>query len=240
MRWIEVAPNDTAIAALRHVLDEPEQARADRFRFAEDRDSYIAAHALLRVMLAEQSQSVAAGAWRFRTAPGGKPEIEPSLGHADLKFSLSHTRGMVACAVGRTHDLGVDVEDCARSMAAVDVAKRYFATAEADLIADLPAHARNAMFFRIWTLKEAYLKAVGQGITAPLGDFAFHFNDPQISIQFLTQRSDLPESWQFAEIRPGPQHQLALAVRRPVAAPIPVDAHALSSRECLDWSGDVT
>jgi len=225
VRWIAVAASDAS--ALCDLLDTSERARADRFRVAEDRDSYIVAHALLRLMLSRHAP-LAPAAWRFRAAPGGKPEIDPALGQPDLTFSLSHTRGMVACAVGRGHDLGVDVEDCDRTLPAVDIARRFFAPAEADLIASLPADEGAALFYRLWTLKEAYTKAIGLGLAAPLGGFAFRVDRAPISIAFLAPGTDNADDWQFAEFRPSPRHRLALAVRRGRVDPPAVDGRAVS------------
>jgi 4'-phosphopantetheinyl transferase len=223
VRWI-VPPADNVVAMeLRSLLDDDERKRADRFRFDADRNSYITAHALLRSMLSRQC-GIAPPEWRFRIEPGGKPEIDPAHGQPSLRFSLSHTHCMAACAVGRTHDLGVDVEVCRTAVPVVDLARKYFAPAEANLIADLPPPQQRVMFYRIWTLKEAYLKATGTGIAAPLDGFSFAL-DP-VSINFITAGADRPEAWQFAEFQPGPRHRLALAVHCPAASPVQIDLAA--------------
>ncbi|HVJ51666.1 MAG TPA: 4'-phosphopantetheinyl transferase superfamily protein [Aliidongia sp.] len=233
---MELEPDFAAASALLDLLDQPERARADRFHFAEDRDSYIAAHALLRAMLAETG-GLAASAWRFEVAEGGKPEIDRSLGRPDLRFSLSHARGMAACAIGHIDDLGVDVEDCRRPVPILELAQRFFAPAEAALIAGEPAARRNAAFFRLWTLKEAYLKATGRGILAPLDAFAFSL-DP-VAISFLGAEPDEPGAWQFAEVEPAASHRLALAVRHPRADPLRFDLAAATPGWCLGNRNDV-
>ncbi len=227
---MEVPPGGAP--ALWPLLDAAEQARADRFRFAQDRESYVAAHALLRTMLSRRAP-VAPADWRFVAAPGGKPMLEPSLGQPDLTFSLSHTRGMVACAVGAGCDLGVDVEHCERSLPVVELAQRFFPPAEADLIASLPPAQRDAGFYRLWTLKEAYTKAIGLGIAAPLGAFAFRLEPRPVSIVFLTPGADQPGTWHFAEWQPAPWHRLALAVRGSAAGPQPLDAAATAAEELV-------
>jgi 4'-phosphopantetheinyl transferase len=218
VRWIAPGP-EVAIPPLERLLDASERARAERFHFAVDRDAYVAAHALLRATLSEEA-GLAPDAWRFRTASGGKPEIDPSLGFQDLRFSLSHTRGMAACAVGHADDLGVDVEAIDPSLRPLELARQFLAPSEAALLGDLPPARRHAAFYRIWTLKEAYLKATGQGIAGPLDGFAFSL-DP-VSVAFAAAQ-DHPDRWQFAEIAPGPSHLLALAVRRHAAEPIRLD-----------------
>jgi 4'-phosphopantetheinyl transferase len=220
VRWIVLGSDSAIDGALRPLLDASEKAHADRFRVAADRDAYIAAHALLRTMLSRHA-SIAPVEWRFRTAEGGKPMLDPAHASPDLHFSLSHTRGLVACAVGRSHTLGIDAEAW-REPAPIELAKRYFAPAEARLVADLAPQERPGVFYRLWTLKEAYLKATGQGLAAALDSFAFSLDPTGPSLS----APDCGTAWQFAEFRPGPSHSLALAVRSPV--PIPIDAAAAS------------
>src|ERR1700733_10875676 len=141
-------PDFAATAALRSLLDASEQARADRFRFAADRDCYIAAHALLRALLSKVS-GIAAEDWRFQTAAGGQPSIDPALGRPELRFSLSHTHGMAACAVGHTDDLGIDAEAW-KEPAPLEIAQRFFSPAETALMASRPSPLRAATFYRLW------------------------------------------------------------------------------------------
>jgi 4'-phosphopantetheinyl transferase len=230
VRWIALGPA-VAVPAWEGLLDASERSRADCFRFAADRDAYVAAHALLRVMLS-QAAPVAPEAWRFRAGKFGKPAIDPSLGWRDLRFSLSHTRGMVACAVGRGDDLGVDVEAVDPSLRPLEMARHCLAPSEAALIGGLPPARRVAAFFRIWTLKEAYLKATGQGIAGSLKGFAFAL-DP-VSVAFASACDDQPEFWQFAEAEPGPGHRLALAVRRQDAD----DAWTIRETRLETWHGE--
>ena len=212
------------------LLDPGERRRADRFRFARDRDAYIAAHALLRAMLSAQAE-IAPHDWKFVASALGKPEIDPVLGRPDLRFSLSHTRGMVACAVGLEHDLGVDVEAGRDTLPVIEMAQRHFAPAEAGLIAEVPPAERNALFYRIWTLKEAYVKATGEGITARLDRFCFSL--APLAISFEPAARDQTDGWQFAEVQPRPQQYLALAVRRPASDPMQLDQAAVSADDCM-------
>jgi 4'-phosphopantetheinyl transferase len=71
------------------------------------------------------------------------------------------------------------------------------------------------MFLRLWTLKEAYIKARGRGLSIPLDGFAFSLQpDRPPAISFAEKCPDRPEDWQFAQIQFGRQHQIALAVRQ--------------------------
>jgi 4'-phosphopantetheinyl transferase len=229
-----LGPNFDASPALSRYLSVPERERASRFKFAEDRDAFIAAHALLRCMLSEEA-GPAPEEWRFQQADGGKPEIDRSMGQDGLQFSLSHARGLVACAVTRRCALGIDVEYYARPIPAIGLAERFFARSEAEWLASQPAADRNRMFCRLWTLKEAYLKATGQGLAIPLNSFFFTL-DP-ISVAFTAAQTESGQDWQFAERDPCTGHALSLAVRRSAADPCQVDARLVTPRDCLSPLG---
>jgi len=205
VRWLEpAAASDAEVARWLETLDAHEQAAARRFRFVADQRQYVVAHALARGLLGAATMSPAASL-AFSRQPGGKPEFAqaPSAaGRASaVEFSLSHTRTLVAVAVGRGWALGVDVEARGRSAAATEIAERHFAPAEARLV----NRQGPATFLRLWTLKEAYVKATGEGLARPLRSFAFQL-DP------LRVDDGAPERrWRFAELRPDAGHYLALA-----------------------------
>ena len=210
-------PPVEAVARWYATLDAGERARADRFHFRADRETYVAAHALTRALLARVG-TLPAEAWCFVTTPTGRPEIAPALGRSRLRFSLSHTRGLVACAVGIDHDLGVDVEAAADRVAdELDLAARFFAPGEVALLRNTSKEQRRNAFLRIWTLKEAYIKATGQGLACRLDSFAFSL-DP-IRLQIDGADADLARSWQFAQFCATTGHVIALAARH---APVPL------------------
>lgn len=216
LRWLRPDSADApTLAAWHATLDAAEQATAARFRLEPDRRAYVAAHALVRAMLAEAGAMLAengefpAQDWRFVRGPHGKPELAPEHGLPWLRFNLSHTRSLVACAVAAEDDLGLDVEDLARREAGPGLAERYFAPAEAALLAAQPPAARHAAFLRIWTLKEAYVKATGEGIGAGLDSFAFTLDPPRLA---FAPGGTL--GWRFLQWQPTPGHILAVALRR--------------------------
>lgn len=212
LRWLRPETADAALlAAWWDRLDAAEQARAARFRLEEDRRAYIAAHALLREML-ERFGGLPASSWHFVAGPAGRPELDPAHALPWLRFNLSHTRGLVACAVAAWDDIGVDVEDLARPEATPGLAERFFAPEEAAAIAALPAAERHAAFLRIWTLKEAFVKATGEGVAVGLQRFAVAPDPPRLL--FAAEGMGDPAAWRFAQCQPTPRHLLALALRR--------------------------
>lgn len=196
-----------AIEAWRGLLDDHERARADRFHFAVDRIAFTAAHALTRSMLAMLG-GLPPHAWRFVPGPFGKPAIDPALDRPALRFNLSHTRGMVACAVTADSELGVDIEGIDRPNGGRDIADRFFSPDETALIDQAPLDQQRAVFFRLWTMKEAVMKATGRGFNLPLDAFAVTL-DP-LGVRFHDEDAG---PWQFDQRIVAPNHALAVAVR---------------------------
>ena len=193
------------------LLSDEERARADRFAFAHDRDRYVAAHALARSTLSDFFAR-APQDWAFVTNGWGKPRVAASDASARLCFNLSHTRGHVAVAVALDREVGVDVERIAPSRADEEVARQLFAPAEFAAFQEEPQVGRAEAFFDLWTLKEAYIKAVGLGLALPLKDFAFT-RDP-LRISFAPTLDDIPSRWLFRRFHPAPDVAMALAARR--------------------------
>lgn len=200
--------------AYRAFLSEDEHARMARFVFDRDRRAFLLTRALVRTMLSRYA-SIAPTGWRFIANAHGRPEIlDRPAGVPDLRFNLSHTEGLIACAVTIGREVGVDVEHINRHLTH-DVAGRHFAPREVSDLKRLPEDEQRRVFFDYWTLKEAYIKARGFGLALPLGDFAFTLNPPKPPrISFEPSLDDDPETWQFLQGWPTPQHRLGLAVRR--------------------------
>jgi 4'-phosphopantetheinyl transferase len=193
-------------------LSPEEQERQARFRLANDRRDFAAAHALLRQALSEQEPRPPRD-WIFVAGGNGKPHVAPGLaGRRPLSFNLAHTDGLVACAVTRDADVGIDVERIDRRTDALALADRYFSPIEIAQLERCPEDERQARFIEIWTLKEAYVKATGDGLSLPLQDFAFVF-DGLASFRFVLLAGDHSETWHFGLFRPSDQHRLAVAVR---------------------------
>lgn len=194
------------IDAWQRHLPAEEQARADRFRFAADRASYVAAHALLRAILA--AHGVAAP--RFVLGPFGRPEL--ALPPGGLRFSLTHTRFLVAAAVAMEDDIGIDVEETDARIDVTGLATRFFAASEAARLRVLPTAEQPAAFCRIWTLKEAFVKAIGLGLSLPLDSFAF---DPATGAFTCDPAQGDPGDWSFRSLEtPGGWLSVALRVDR--------------------------
>jgi 4'-phosphopantetheinyl transferase len=196
---------DAHVSAMLSVLSADERDRQQRFAFAVDRRDYVAAHVLLRTVLATH-QAIAPDRLRFGATPRGKPFLlPPANGVQTPSFSITHSRGAVACAVVGGGRIGVDVESVEACARAVDVARRVFSDAEVAALDRLPDHERGAHVCALWTLKEAYSKAIGLGLAQSLTHPSFDVSGAQVD-------SVGAEGWLFALASVGVTHKLAVAV----------------------------
>ncbi|MBK5966722.1 hypothetical protein CCR95_22245 [Thiocystis minor] len=204
---------------LESILDQAERTRAARYRFAADRQAFIAAHGLVRFLLSAR-RGVAPDAWQFAAGSFGKPMITGPRLESKCQFSLTHTRRRVAAAVyqgNREIALGLDLEAVGQQTSDLAIADAFFAPTErAQLLAITDPDLRQEHFIALWTLKESVIKATGLGLSQPLADFACDF-DP-IRVRFQDSQS-FRGYWHFRQWRPDTNHFMALAVCWPQADP---------------------
>lgn len=215
VRWAPVGTTPPAAerAELAAPLSAAERARLERFAFERDAWHYLVAHALLRRTLA-RCAAVAPEAWSFRIASGGRPEIAGPVGARRLRFSLSHTRGLAACAVCLDHAVGVDVEAVDASLLPAEVERRILAPSERAALAPLAGEERLQRLFALWTLKEACLKARGEGLAEPPAAVSFAFPaDGPPAVAFAPPVVDDPAAWRLHAALLPSGHALAAAVR---------------------------
>ena len=166
------APDPRCGPNLFDYLSDDERVRAARFRFEADCSAFAAAHAGLRALLGPMV-SCAPHALRFAASVNGKPYLDHTGRCAAVQFSISHTRGCVGIALAGCA-VGVDVERRRPIPDLIDVARTAFAReGHAALVARSEWAARAALFYRYWTLGEAFIKATGEGIAQDLTSFAF-------------------------------------------------------------------
>jgi len=200
---------ESALAEARDLLSPAERARCDRFRFDRDRRDFAAAHALLRHALTVH-EGAPASPWSFEEGVHGKPFLTP--GQSALEFNLAHTNGLVACVLTHGGPVGVDVESLDRAVNGDDIAGRYFSPPEILGLQELPGVERGTRFIELWTLKEAYLKAIGVGLSNPLKDFGFDLTGTS-ALRFDAPPGSVSADWQFALFAPSDRHRMAVAVR---------------------------
>lgn len=219
-------------ARLSSVLSPGERERAARFHGPGDRDRFVVGRVLARLMLSETDATPPSG-WVFSIDARGRPHVSGRPPGTAPSFSITHTAGLVACVVARSGEVGVDAESTAKAHDLDAIARRFFAPRECALLDALPAEERARGFYGIWTLKEAFLKARGDGITVPLDRFAF---DPFSSPPGFACDEDFeadPSSWTFRSWWPAPEHAMAVAVRGTGVSAGQVAAERVSSEELV-------
>jgi 4'-phosphopantetheinyl transferase len=200
---------DTLQAAVALLSDE-ERSRCQRFHFEHDRHEFALAHALLRTTLATFTD-VAPQDWRFESDSHGKPAVAPGVTSAPPSFNLSHSHGLVACAVVVHGDVGIDVESVTRATDWHGILPRYFSAAEVTQIDRLPVTEQAGRFFELWTLKEAFAKALGVGLSQSLDATSFDLG-ATAAIACSLPDGVRADAWQFALYEPAPDHRIAVAV----------------------------
>jgi len=213
LAWADGFADPALEPRLAPVMTAEERVKQQRFVRPADRRLQLIARTLVRTLLSSYA-GLPPAAWRFDAGPHGKPFLVGPDPDVRLAFNLSHTRGLVAAAFTTGAEVGVDVEGLDRRTATMDVARRFFARDEVAALEQAPASEREAMFYAFWTLKEAYLKVRGLGLSVPLGAFAFDLTADPPRISFEPPIDDRPDRWQFARRTPGPRHRLAVAVER--------------------------
>lgn len=151
-------------------LDEGERARAERFHFERHRWRFVLGRGFLRALLGRYLDIEPAEV-RFAYGPYGKPSLGDEHGATRLRFNASHSHELAVYAFVEGHELGVDIEYVKKDFAGEDIAQQFFSAYEVKTLMTLPQSERTAAFFRCWTRKEAYIKAIGNGLSHPLDQF---------------------------------------------------------------------
>ena len=193
------------------LMDESQRARNLRFSRQELRDSDAITRALQRTVLSEYAD-ISPSEWTFSQDAAGKPYIAAPT--TNLSFNLSHTREWVVCAVARHPFIGIDIEHCERNSKIVPLAERFFSPQEYRKLLRLPAVEQKSRFFDYWTLKEAYIKARGEGISLGLNRFGFELESAgKIGFHCESELQDNPQLWHFGLSSNQGDHRMALALK---------------------------
>ena len=201
------------VQRLQNNLSEEELERAERFHFQQHRGHFIVARGLLRTVLGGYLKTEPRRL-RFRYGPKGKPELAGDASSRALRFNVSHSHGLALYAVSNDRQIGVDVEYIRPDLAGEKIAERFFCSREAATLRELPADVQQEAFYTCWTRKEAYLKAIGEGITLRLDQFEVSLTPGEPAV-LLSINGDPKEAsyWSLRELEPGPGYVGALAVK---------------------------
>ena len=208
---VRLDPPADRVEALGRSLSPDEWARANRFRFDRHRRQYVVGRGALRELLAAYL-GTRPELVRFNYGPRGKPFLEE---RSDLYFNLSNSDEMALIGFVLGREIGVDIEYLKRMPDCEQIAERFFSESERVVLRGIPAERKEETFFNCWTRKEAYLKAVGEGLAAPLDSFDVTLA-PGEPPRMLTLRGDAEAAsrWLFEHLRPAPDYIGAIALER--------------------------
>lgn len=221
--------NSSQVSSKYAMLDATEQQRAKRFIYDKDRQLFVTAHVFLRETLSHYAPIEPAD-WTFQTNDYGKPAIS-NPGYENLQFNLSHTQGLVAVAVTQGKAVGVDVEQSTRNVDLQSLSRHVFAPSEVDDVLSVDESAiQRKKFFTYWTLKEAYIKARGRGLSLPLKKFWFcPTSTNQWHLNCAPSLEDQGDQWLCHAISLSQDYFLAYVTEAPV------DASAIQVNLPADW-----
>ena len=192
------------VAALAACLSADERERAHGLLTGTHQRRFVVARAMLRRLLGLYL-SQASGAVAFSRGAHGKPFLQ----EGGLQFNVSHTRELALYAIAHTREVGVDVEWMRPQVAHEQIAARFFSLEEQEALGRVPAEARRAAFYNIWTRKEAYVKARGDGLAAGLGTFAVSLGAEATLLRSDEGRDEV-ERWKLVALEPADGYAAAL------------------------------
>lgn len=196
------------------LLSEEERAMHLKFHFPQDRLQYVVTRALVRCVLSRYSH-VAPCDWIFGKTDHGQPTIVGPAGAGEgISFNLSHSGSLVLMALTRDARLGVDTETLARCDDFIDVGQHSFSAREVTELDALPVSQRGQGYVAHWTLKEAYVKARGVGLSIALDSFSFHWPEDE-RIEFHRDRlADDTAEWHFRLFQLNASHVASVCYER--------------------------
>jgi 4'-phosphopantetheinyl transferase len=203
-------------AGLEYILSPDEKERAGRFVFEHLKSAFIVARGTLRVLLGNYL-GIAPRDVLFRYGTNGKPALaEPGL----IDFNASHSDALAVFAFTRGCEIGIDVEKVRPIEDMRNIADHFFCAEEAEELMSLEPGLRERAFFNCWTRKEAYIKAIGKGLSEPLDSFRVSL-EPGRPARLIHIRGNAlaAEEWTFHDLPVASGYVAALAYRdneRPV------------------------
>jgi len=201
--------------------------RARRFVFEQHRRHFIVGRGLLRLILSHYLE-IEPGRLEFEYGPQGKPELAGAAASSELNFNLSHSGGLALYAVTYNRQIGVDIEAIRQLEDMEAIAYRFFSAAEYTALMALAPEERPVGFFNCWTRKEAYIKAVGDGLMYPLEKFDVSLQPGQAAKLLRVQNDPAAVSrWSLQHLEPAPGYVGALAV-----------AGSVGQLNCWQWLKD--
>ena len=194
------------------VLSLDEKARAERFYFEKDRDHFIVARGLLRTLISHYLK-IEPAQIEFIYEDYGKPVLKSELQEKTFEFNLSHSKGVALYIFSWNRKVGIDVEHIHSMPDMDDFAERFFSPRESVFINSLSGQQKEIAFFKLWTCKEAFLKANGNGLTVPINEVEISLEpEGSATLAAIGEEKEQTSHWQLEIFNPVQGFQAALAV----------------------------
>jgi len=194
-------------------LTDEEQARARRYLVEPPRRAFVHTRARLRAELAAALSLDDPREVRFTSGPHGKPALAADLfARRPLRFNVSHSHELAVIATCERGELGVDLEYLNTRTDIGMLMPRVFSTREQAAIMALDVSERRAAFFRVWARKEAYIKALGLGLTLELASFDVSCGE-EASLLDARHEGAEPGAWRYVQVEAPTGYALALLRR---------------------------
>jgi 4'-phosphopantetheinyl transferase len=207
--------NEPTIITLWDWLTEDERQRAKKYRFDKDRHQFIVARGVLRQILSSYTKH-SPRILRLTTNRYGRPSLSKDQNPLSLDFNLSHSGDFVLYAFSCCRRVGVDIEAIREDFATNEIAERFFSQPEVKTLKSLPKDSRAIGFFNCWTRKEAYIKALGEGLSHPLDDFSVSLIPGNKAVLLDVFNDEHERScWQMKELHINANYAAAVIADKP-------------------------
>lgn len=199
------------IAEFKNTLTNDELKKEKSFHFERDRTQYIAGRGLTRRVLGNYL-GIEAGQIKFNYGQNGKPFLAEKLNKSCIQFNLSHSNDIITIAVTIDKKIGADVEYIRPITELNSIVSLYFSDLDNKWFTNIPEDRRTDIFYTLWTRKEAYLKAIGQGLTQSL-NFSVLAHDFKKNGGILENELAVVSGWTFFSFKPSKDYQISIAVQ---------------------------
>ncbi|QMU66418.1 MAG: 4'-phosphopantetheinyl transferase superfamily protein [Flavobacteriaceae bacterium] len=191
-------------------LSDDEKQRANTFYFKKDRDYFITARGILRELIGQYLNKKAIDI-EFGYHTHGKPFMRND---AELEFNISHSKNMALYGFVKKDEIGVDIEFVDQKIEAMQIARHFFSSYEITALGDLPQQHKASGFFNCWTRKEAFIKALGTGLSFPLDQFAVSLApEKKATLVHTMWDTDEAQKWNLFHVNPQSYFTGAVAIK---------------------------
>ena len=199
---------------LKQLLSPDERIRAERFHFEQDRERFITRRGILRTILGLYL-GVESNRLQFCYRKNGKPVLADTFGKGTILFNMSDSEGLALYGFTRDREIGMDIEHVRDIPEMNQIAERFFSERENAVFCALPESKKKEAFFNCWIRKEAFIKAIGDGLYCPLDKFDISLI-PGEPARLLRIEGDSKQAsrWSVEDLRPAPGYAAAFAIER--------------------------